>query len=212
MTQMITRTYDSFEHASSAVSALKAYGFTDEQISLVAHANEAGYHPRSRESSAGEGVGVGAGVGGALGAGVGILTGLGVMAIPGVGPVVAAGWLAATAAGAVAGMVAGAATGGIVGSLIENGVSEEDAHFYAESVRRGGSLVTVRASDELASEAIRILDSFGPIDPAVRRAEYLREGWERFDETAPGLPSPSLPATDSLRQPLPEAPKTILSR
>jgi hypothetical protein len=50
---------------------------------------------------------------------------------------VAAGWLAATAVGAAAG--AATATGGIIGALTEAGVSEEDAHTYAESVRRGGA-------------------------------------------------------------------------
>ena len=55
----------------------------------------------------------------------------------------AAGWLAATAVGAAA----GAATGGIVGALTEAGVSAEDAHSYAEGVRRGGTLVSARVTD-----------------------------------------------------------------
>jgi hypothetical protein len=79
----------------------------------------------------------GAGVGTAVGGAAGLLAGLGLLAIPGVGPVVAAGWLVATAVGAVA----GAATGGLIGGLTGAGVSEDDAHVYAEGVRRGGSLV-----------------------------------------------------------------------
>ncbi len=56
------------------------------------------------------------------------------MAIPGLGPVVAAGWLVSTAAlGVVGGM-----TGGIIGALTRSGVDEDDAHAYAEGVRRGG--------------------------------------------------------------------------
>ena len=187
MTQDITRMYDTHQHARDAVNGLKTHGFTDDQISLLAPAKEPADNPVVEESAAAEGAGLGAGVGGALGAGAGLLTGLGLMAIPGVGPVVAAGWAAATAVGALAGAVAGGATGGIVGSLMEGGVSEEDAHVYAEGVRRGGTLVTVRPTDDLAPEAIRILDSFDPIDPATRRTEYQRDGWERFDDKAPPL-------------------------
>ena len=208
MTQDITRMYDTYQHASDAVTGLKNRGFTDDQISLVAPAGDPTDYPVVEESAAAEGAGLGAGVGGALGAGAGLLTGLGLMAIPGVGPVVAAGWLAATAVGALTGAVAGGATGGIVGSLMEGGVSEEDAHVYAEGIRRGGSLVTVRAADDLAPEAIRILDSFNPIDPATRRTEYQRDGWVRFDDTAPLPVSPTAPrsvspSSDPVRQTLP---------
>ena len=189
MTQTITRMYDTYQHAANAVGGLKSRGFTDDDISMVAHAGE-GTHMGTVDTSAGDGAGVGAGVGGALGAGAGLLTGLGMLAIPGVGPVVAAGWLAATAAGAVAGALAGGATGGIVGSLMDNGVSEDDANVYAEGVRRGGALVTVRTTDELAPEATRILDSFGPSNAGTMRTAYQQDGWERFDSTAPMTTAP----------------------
>jgi hypothetical protein len=91
----------------------------------------------------------GAGIGGALGGVAGLLAGLGLLAIPGLGPVVAAGWLASTAAGAAA----GAATGGIVGALVDSGEPEENAHVYSEAVRRGASLVSIRASDAQAPQA-----------------------------------------------------------
>ena len=111
MTETITRMYDTYQHAIDATNGLKNRGFTDDQISLVAHADNRDVDADDAASAAGEGAGVGAGVGGALGAGAGLLTGLGLMAIPGVGPVVAAGWLVATAAGAVAGALAGGGGG-----------------------------------------------------------------------------------------------------
>jgi hypothetical protein len=55
---------------------------------------------------------------------------------------VAAGWLGATAVGAAAGATAGAATGGIIGTFVAAGIDQDDADFYAEGVRRGGSVVT----------------------------------------------------------------------
>ncbi|WP_370036564.1 hypothetical protein [Sinorhizobium fredii] len=135
-------------------------------------------------SNAAEGAGTGAGLGAAGGGVLGLLTGLGLMAIPGVGPVVAAGWLAATAAGAAAGAVAGGAAGGIIGALPNSGVNEEDAHVYAEGVRRGGTLVTARMDDSLALQAEAILQERDRVDPAVRRSIYAEEGWSRFDENA----------------------------
>lgn len=57
-----------------------------------------------------------------------MLAGLGMLAIPGIGPVVAARWLVSTVVGAVVG-----AAGSLVGSLIQAGVSESDAHVYAET-------------------------------------------------------------------------------
>ncbi len=121
------------------------------------------------------------------------------VAIPGVGPVVAAGWLVATLTGAGVGAVAGGAAGGLVGSLTHAGVPEQDAHVYAEGVRRGGSLVTVRADEARVAEAERILAGRAYVDPALRRTEYAQTGWDRFDEsrgpyvpaggTAPGAPS-----------------------
>ena len=83
----------------------------------------------------------------------------------------------------VIGAIAGTATGGFVGALTETGVPEADAHVYAEAVRRGGTLLTVRSTlgDEVTLEA---LNSANPIDPVARRAEYERDGWSRFDADA----------------------------
>ena len=76
----------------------------------------------------------------------------------------AAGWLVSTLAGAVTGGAAGAATGGLIGSLTKSGVPEREAHVYAEGVRRGGSLVTVRTDDSRAFEVERIMDRRRSID------------------------------------------------
>ncbi|KKZ83993.1 hypothetical protein B5K05_23005 [Rhizobium phaseoli] len=176
----VTGLFDDYTDASSAVSALEAAGIPSSDISIVSNNadNRHGEH-----SNAGEGAGVGAGIGAVVGGAGGLLTGLGLMAIPGVGPVVAAGWLAATAAGTAAGAVAGGATGGIIGAMTSSGVSDEDANFYAEGVRRGGTLVTARVQDALVPEAEAILKRSNWVDPAARRAAYKKEGWTRFDDT-----------------------------
>jgi len=68
--------------------------------------------------------------------------------------------------------------------LLKAGVSEEDAHVYAEGVRRGGTLVTARVDDARADSADAILQAAKGVDLNTRRQEYASEGWKRFDETA----------------------------
>ncbi|MBB6261905.1 hypothetical protein FHS77_002472 [Paenochrobactrum gallinarii] len=173
----LNQLFDNYSTAKNVVMQLEAAGIPYKDISIVSH------HAENR-SEAGEGAGVGAGVGAALGAGGGLLAGLGMIAIPGIGPVVAAGWLSATLAGAVGGAVAGGAAGGLIGALIDSGVPDDEAHVYAEGVRRGGALVSVKVDDEKAPVARRILADAGGVDVNTRRQFYREQGWERFDHTS----------------------------
>jgi hypothetical protein len=161
----LTALYATYGNAESTVRDLEAAGISHNDISIVAN----------KETHAGAGAGVGAG----------LLAGLGMLAIPGVGPVVAAGWLVATAAGAAVGAGAGAATGGIIGAMTESGVSKDHAHVYAEGVRRGGALVSVKALGDMTGVVRAILDRHHPINPDTRGAAYRKAGWTTFDEKAP---------------------------
>jgi hypothetical protein len=176
----VTGLFDDYTDANSAVNALESSGVPSDQISIVSN-NADDRH--KDHSGAADGAGTGAGLGAVVGGAGGLLTGLGMMAIPGVGPVVAAGWLAATAVGAVAGAVAGGAAGGLIGALTDSGVSEADAHVYAEGVRRGGTLVTAKVEDAIAPEAEAILQRSNWVDPAARRSAYTAQGWTKFDDT-----------------------------
>jgi len=191
--QTITALFDSYDHATRAVRSLTDAGIPNDQISLVAN-NADGLIHEHGESHTETDAPKGAGLGAATGAGVGLLAGLGALALPGIGPVVAAGWLLSTAVGAAL----GATSGGILGALLKAGVSEEDAHVYAEGVRRGGALVTARVDEARVDAANAILQSAQGVDIGKRRQEYAAEGWKRFDETAsPYVPitSDSSPAT-----------------
>jgi len=184
MTQTVTTLYDTYDAAVSAVNDLEASGIPHADISLVSNNVDHRYdkdHPTSAAADAGTGAGIGAAVGGVGG----LLTGLGLLAIPGVGPVVAAGWLIATAVGAAGGAVVGGAAGGIVGSLTGAGVPEDDANFYAEGIRRGGTLVSVRVDDFRAPMVREILQRHNWVEPAVRGSAYRETGWTSFDQSAP---------------------------
>jgi hypothetical protein len=176
--QTVSRVYDTYSQAQNAVTAVEAAGVPAAEVSLVANKYVSENYADVDDVSK---AGAGAGIGGALGGGAGLLAGLGLLAIPGLGPVVAAGWLAALAVGAAA----GAAAGGLVGALVSAGTSDDDAHVYSESVRRGGTLVSARVADSEASRVQAILDRYTPIDPVVRGAEYRKAGWTTFDPTAP---------------------------
>ena len=201
MDTVTTRLFDIYEHATQAVADLEANGVPHRCISLVANNADNRYDgsvaaddETDPNDAVADGAGTGASVGTVIGGGAGLLAGLGMLAIPGVGPVVAAGWLVATALGAGV----GAASGGLLGSLVGAGVSETDAHIYAEGVRRGGTLVTVRTDESESTMVEQVLARHATVDVSTRADEYRRGGWSRFDENAPAYTagaSPSLGST-----------------
>jgi hypothetical protein len=203
MTQTLTGLFDSYDDARRAVQDLEAAGVPHRDISLVAN-NARGDHVvmdgRQTTSAAGADAGKGAGLGATLGGVGGLLAGLGVLAVPGLGPVVAAGWLAAAAAGAIGGAVIGGAAGGLVGALTHAGVSEEDANVYAEGVRRGGTLVTAKVTDELAPTARAVLSDQSTVNLAGRRDLYRNGGWTRFDDKAPAYTTDQIEAERRLHR------------
>jgi uncharacterized membrane protein len=188
MAKTIVGSFDTLEEARQVMTELQNKGFSQNDISIIAN-NATGQYATEGTGSAdapatmsdtGSGAASGAAAGGLLGGAAGLIVGLMGLAIPGIGPIVAAGPLAATLAGAGVGAVAG----GLIGGLTGAGVPEEEAHVYAEAVRRGGALVTVRAEDARAEEAAGIMRSCGAVD-IDRRAEMWRgEGWQRHDPSA----------------------------
>jgi hypothetical protein len=183
MTQTVTGLFDRYDDARQAVTELEAAGISHNDISIVGHDKRT--DNETAGEAAAEDAGIGAGMGAAVGGVGGLLAGIGLLAIPGIGPVVAAGWLAATAAGAAGGALIGGAAGGLVGALTHAGVREDDAHVYAEGVRRGGTLVTAKVDDAHAQTARSILENDRTVNVAERRQAYQKQGWSRFDETAP---------------------------
>jgi hypothetical protein len=189
MTRTVTRLFNTHTDAMAAVSDLEAAGIPHTDISLVASNadrwHDGHQHPHEGHANdATEGAGKGATTGGLIGGAGGLLAGLGMLAIPGVGPVVAAGWLVSTAVGALAGAAVGGATGGLLGSLKEAGHTDEEAQVYAEGVRRGGTLVSVKASDDRATEAETILSKRAGVDAASRGAAYREMGWKGYSPDA----------------------------
>lgn len=179
----VTGLFDNHDEALDAVRALEGAGFSADDISLISNNSDGRYsvEKATEGRNAVAGAETGAGIGALAGGGAGLATGLGLLAIPGVGPVVAGGWLTATLVGLVGGAAAGGVAGGLVGALTETGVPEEEAEAYSEAIRRGSTLVIVRASDSERPKAEAILNEWSRVDIAARRSAYIEDGWERFD-------------------------------
>ena len=180
----LTALFDDYDAAASAVDQLEAAGIPHTDISIISNrADTRRPTPQPSEQPLGgtapvvadatDSAGTGATVGTVLGGSAGLLAGLGLLAIPGLGPVVAAGWLVA----AVTGAGVGAAAGGLIGGLTGAGLSEGEAETYAEGVRRGGTLVTVRADETQADRALSLLNRAGSIDLDERAEGWRAQGW-----------------------------------
>lgn len=190
MDRTVVALFDDVGTAQRALEELLSNGFDRSDVSVVrtnqgtaaasgtaaTGTTTAGYDTAPETSGAAAGAGIGAVLGGIAG----LVIGLGVLAIPGIGPVVAAGPLATTLAGAGI----GAATGGIIGALTDVGIPEQEAGYYAEGIRRGGTLLTVRASENRVSQATQILNRYSPIDINQRANEWRSSGWTGYDPNA----------------------------
>ena len=183
MSKTITRLFDDYSDAKTAIAELERIGIPHSDLSIVAN-NTHGDHDVGDLNDDGD-VSRGASTGAVLGGVGGLLAGLGLLAIPGLGPLVAAGWLASTAAGAAIGGAGGAATGGLVGALKNAGHSEDDADVYSEGVRRGGTLVSAKVAEDMVGPAEAALDGNRGVSASTRGADYRGAGWNGFDDKAP---------------------------
>jgi len=191
MDRSVIGLFDSVSEAQRALNELVQAGFSRDHVSLVAHdasgqysryLNKDGSFDPEGDVTADEGAGFGAAVGGITG----VLASLAALAIPGIGPVIGAGPLLAAVTGGAIGAVAGAATGGITAALIKTGLPEDEAQYYTEGVRRGGTLLVVDTdSDAKAQQAVQIMDRNGAVDVNQRAQEWKQSGWKYSENAQP---------------------------
>jgi len=137
------------EAADRAVADLRAAGYRDDQIGVVARDSSG---KTVKTDGAGDNAGEGAAIGAAAGAGAMALGSLAISfgVIPVIGPILAVGPLAA----ALISAGAGAAAGSLTGALIGWGIPEEDARYYEGEVQAGRYVVTVQAGGRTDSRTV----------------------------------------------------------
>lgn len=198
-TKTVVGVFDNMDDAQNVVRELENAGFSREDVSVVANKNSTGQDVTSGtgfedavDTAAPEDktahVASDAGVGAALGGIGGLLLSFAGLAIPGVGPVLAIGPIVAALSGAGIGAVAG----GIIGALTEAGIPEDEAHHYAEGVRRGHVLVTIRTDESQAERARDIMDQHGAVDVDQRASSWRERGWTGHNPGAEPLSADEL--------------------
>jgi hypothetical protein len=152
MATLVTGVFHQMSDASLAIERLRAAGFTESEISVLApDSTRRDAFAVKTGSKVGEGAAVGAGVGGATVGLIAGLTAVGAIASGGLG-LLAAG----PAVAALAGLGAGAVTGGLIGGMVGLGIPEHEAKFYEGEIEKGGTLICVRAEGERRETAQRI--------------------------------------------------------
>ena len=146
--------FDTRDRCEQAVRTLRARGFRDNEISVLARGEQKrGAAGGGGDFEAGADVGEGVTWGGTLGGLAGLLAGIGALTIPGIGPVVAAGPLAATLGGAV--------TGGVAGGLLDLGVPEDRGRAFEQDLKAGKMLAVVQTDAGRLEEASQVLRDNG---------------------------------------------------
>lgn len=181
-TRTVVGVFNSVQDAQTAVRELESMGIARDSISIVANKNAIGYDTmdaadRDKASDVVADAGIGAAIGGVGGL---LLSAAGAITLPVIGPILAAGPIAA----ALTGAGIGAAAGGLIGALTESGIPEEHAKYYAEGVRRGDVLVTVRADERRADEVCDILDRNNAVDVDERVKNWRNRGWSGYQSDA----------------------------
>ncbi len=88
--------------------------------------------------------------------------------------------------GAAAATGNGTAHEGVLASLKELFMPDEDRHAYAEGLRRGGTLVTVKTGQVDTDRLLDILDRDGAVDMDQRETSWRGDGWTGYRAPAVG--------------------------
>jgi len=170
MAKTVIGLFDDPTQVRAVVEDLENSGFDRNEISLIAHDTAA--------VASGAGAGAEQGSNAVIRGMSGLVDSLNPVTIAGVGQVVAAGPFGSA-------LTRGGGTGDLIGLLTGVGVPEGDAHFYAEGVRRGGSVVAVSdCTDESAEQAADIMYRHSVVDIGRRGERYQQAGFTGFNKQA----------------------------
>lgn len=93
-----------------------------------------------------------------------------------------------------------AAQSKVISALTNVGVPQDDAHVYAEGVRRGSALVVGTVEDNQADQAVAILDRNNTIDIDKLGSRYREGGYTGYDAAQPAYTEPDLTSERDLNK------------
>lgn len=174
------------QDANKALEILKRQNLDESEISILARQEvleDLGVNDTEKKSEVALGTMAGAASGATFGTFAGLFWGLTAIAVPGVGLVLSVGALATILGSTIIGAGVGAAAGGLLlGALVKLGVPEEDAHLYAEGVKRGGVLVATQTDKEHAPQVAQLLREANAVDIDTLEDVLQDENWRYFEE------------------------------
>jgi uncharacterized protein (TIGR02271 family) len=75
------------------------------------------------------------------------------------------------------GSASGTESKGLMASIADLFIPESDRHTYAEGMRRGGVLLSVRTEETQMERVSDVLEASGAVDLDTREAEWRQSGW-----------------------------------
>lgn len=173
--RIIIGLYRNSADADRLVRNLQHAGYTDEQISVLAHEDTlTSNEVQESEETVKESTTAGAVGGGVVGGLVGLIAGVSTSMAPSIGPVMATGAWAASLGITAAGAGIGAAYGSFFGALIGQGTAEEN-EIYLDTLRKGGILIAVHANTDDVADVVSLMEKANPIRLHAHNAEPVAE-------------------------------------
>jgi hypothetical protein len=71
--------------------------------------------------------------------------------------------------------------GGVIGALTNLGIPPDTAGYYAEGIRRGGTLIAVRTEDYMSDRAVEVMNRHQPVNLKEQAGVWRQSGWTGFD-------------------------------
>lgn len=153
MSTTVAGLFQNFKSASKAIEVLKARGYSENDISLLASESAADMNIElENHTKAAEGGAIGASVGGAIGATIAGVAAVGTITATGGIGLIATGPLVAGLAGAGAGGV----TGGLIGSLIGMGYPETEAKMIDGGVGSNQVMIGLTIDDKQRDDVKKV--------------------------------------------------------
>ncbi len=108
--------------------------------------------------------------------------------LSGIGAIAGGGWMVKDSIERTASDDIGISSGtptGLIECMVDTGLSREHAETYVEGLKRGATLIAVRAMPDLQKAALRIMrEEHRPLDPHMRGHHYWTNQYEYKDDRA----------------------------